>query len=121
MGFLSELAKTENSKTEIRQTEKPAGPCPRCGCQAFWQDRYSGPAGPWLCLHCEPPPIEQMVARWDECCDMGGDVQPVADDDLEAFSRAWSIETDDEAGRIVGTLRGPTQRQRIGPPLPPVD
>lgn len=97
--------------------EKPKVPCPRCGCPAFWQDRYSGVAGPWRCLHCEPPPIEEMVARW---LDVGGQCVGPADDDLEQFERDWLIEHDDEAGRVVGTRRGATQRQRIGPPLPPV-
>lgn len=100
-----------------RVTPPPHAPCPTCNCLAYWQDRYSGLAGPWRCLHCEPPPIEAMVARW---LDVGVQCVGQADDDLEHFGRDWQIEQDDDAGRVIGTRRGPTERQRIGEPLSPV-
>lgn len=119
MGLLSDITKSENAKTEIQKTEIPSGPCPSCGYPAYWQDRYSGPAGPWRCLHCSPPPVEAMVARWDRCQTVAGSPD-AADDELEVWARQWRIVHDDESGRVVGTRRGATERQRIGKPLPPV-
>lgn len=122
MGLLSDITKSENAKTEIQKTEIPSGPCPSCGYPAYWQDRYSGPAGPWRCLHCSPPPVEAMVARWlgGSVVQCGPDGPDASGGELDAFREAWAIVADDESGRVVGTKRGATERQRIGEPLPPV-